>query len=1079
MLRLCVLAIAVSAAAWGSGFFGKVVAIGGHASDIALDEGRGVLYIADYTANRVEVMNLSDQSISTSINVAFPGSLALSRDGRYLVVTTYANFDPKLGQPTNIVTIINLETNTRRTVSTSTPPLSVQFGADGFALVLTTTEFLLLDPATAVTVSLDTIAAVLAKTLPVTAPTFPPQILTASMGVSGDGQVIYGITDTILFKYTVRDQGLTVLNYSSTPPLGPRLMSVNQDGTLYVAGWSVSSAKQGYLGYEFFDVSGALNIGSHAVDSARGLIYAQIPDSGPPPPPPSAQTACFPDGRCVTETILPPAGTAPPVLGTPPNLMIVDADNLALRQRFLIQENLGGRSILSSDGATLYSISDSGVTIFPIGSIAQVPQLLAGQEDVVFLGAFCDRRTLTQTITITDGGAHTDFRLSVDDPALAKAVTFSATSGTTPATIRVTIDTTQFQNQNGTTVGFIRLESNQAANLQPLTCPTPASLSSWPAGCIRLLINNREPDQRGTIVNVPGRLVDLLADPARNRFYIIRQDKNQVLVFDGATNAQIGTLRTNNNPTQMAILGDPSSDSKYLLVGHSDAKSISVFDLDTLQESDPILMPRYLYPRSVAVSAGAILASSRSAAGDNLISQVDFDSRTATPFPTLGAFKNSVNEDTILVSAPHGNYVMAAMPDGTVLLYDSSAGTFTVSRKDFTALSGAYAASDSGQFAIDNKLLNQSLARVAELDRGQGGTSGFAFLGDSVLRTTGPVSSGPATGSNVVGAPGIIERVSLANPAVVLSTRTVEAPRFPTSTAAGGTVASGGATSAASQFIRSLVALPNGNIISLTQSGFVTLSSNFDATTVKPIVTSVVNTSDPSQALTGGGLISVLGTNFSTSNASSNANPAVTVLADSCVTVNGGLIPLFLVTPTKINAQLPLTVGANGILVVHTPGGDSDPFNLTTQSTAPSIFEIPPGTGSGGIGGSGGGGPLGDTIPAVFRVTDAGLLQVTLVNPIHKGDRLVIFASGLGATTPPVDAGFPAPSNPRALVNIQPVVTLDGANCPVTFAGLVGGQIGIYEIDVNVPQGIQQGLTIPLTISQGSNSSTVFVRVVQ
>ena len=29
--------------------------------------------------------------------------------------------------------------------------------------------------------------------------------------------------------------------------------------------------------------------------------------------------------------------------------------------------------------------------------------------------------------------------------------------------------------------------------------------------------------------------MDILADPARNRFYVLRQDKNQVLVFDGST----------------------------------------------------------------------------------------------------------------------------------------------------------------------------------------------------------------------------------------------------------------------------------------------------------------------------------------------------------------------------------------------------------------------------------------------------------------------------------------------------------------------------------------------------------------
>ena len=70
--RVVLIAIALSVSAWGSSFFGKVIPIGGHASDIALDEGRGVLYIANYTANRVELMNTADQTISTSINVPFP-----------------------------------------------------------------------------------------------------------------------------------------------------------------------------------------------------------------------------------------------------------------------------------------------------------------------------------------------------------------------------------------------------------------------------------------------------------------------------------------------------------------------------------------------------------------------------------------------------------------------------------------------------------------------------------------------------------------------------------------------------------------------------------------------------------------------------------------------------------------------------------------------------------------------------------------------------------------------------------------------------------------------------------------------
>src|SRR5882724_13304088 len=93
-----------------AGTFGKVVPIGGSASDLALDEPRGVLYIANYTANRVEVMSLANLTVQTSINVASqPSGLSLSPDGRYLVVTHYGNFVAP-ASPNNGLTVIDLTT---------------------------------------------------------------------------------------------------------------------------------------------------------------------------------------------------------------------------------------------------------------------------------------------------------------------------------------------------------------------------------------------------------------------------------------------------------------------------------------------------------------------------------------------------------------------------------------------------------------------------------------------------------------------------------------------------------------------------------------------------------------------------------------------------------------------------------------------------------------------------------------------------------------------------------------------------------------------------------------------------------
>src|ERR1700722_20858953 len=118
-----------AAAAWG-GTFGTGVALGGEASDLALDETRGVLYIANFTANRIDVMSLQTKTVKTSINVgAQPSSIALSPDGHYLVVTQFGNAAAP-GSPTNALTVIDLTTQKTQNFSLGNAPIGVAFGAD-------------------------------------------------------------------------------------------------------------------------------------------------------------------------------------------------------------------------------------------------------------------------------------------------------------------------------------------------------------------------------------------------------------------------------------------------------------------------------------------------------------------------------------------------------------------------------------------------------------------------------------------------------------------------------------------------------------------------------------------------------------------------------------------------------------------------------------------------------------------------------------------------------------------------------------------------------------------------------------
>jgi uncharacterized protein (TIGR03437 family) len=994
----------VLATAAAAGTLGKVVSIGGHASDIALDEARGVLYIANFTANRIEVMSLADNTINTSINVSpQPGAIALSPDGQYLLVAHFGNF---AAAPSNALTLINLaKGGARQTFLLGFPPLGVAFGLDNQALVVTTTDFLLFDPASGAMQVLDTVAGVTAKTLPVPPANFPPQIIAASMNTSADGLHIYGLTDTIYFSYDVQKQSIWSQGYASSPPLGPRVVSVSANGSYYTAGWGLFNSR-GVLMSQFVNPSGQLNLGSHAIDSVAGLIYAQIPDT------PQA-TATIPPITTPNPTPTPAAPSAPPVL------TIYEADNLTVRERLQLPENLAGKSALNSSRDVLYSVSDSGVLVLPVGSLKQMPRVTAAVEDIVFRSNSCNRNIVSQSLTIVDpGGGNTDFQLTSSIPGIS----ISPASGITPATVTVSMDPNAFGPQKGTLAATIQIKSSSAINL-------PAS--------VRVLINNHDPDQRGTFVNVPGKLVDLLADPVRNRFYILRQDKNQVLVFDGTSHQQIATLRTANVPTQMAI----SFDRRYLLIGHDAAQVAYVYDLESFEQQLPIIFPLGHYPRSLAASGNAILAAVRSAGGPNTIDRVDNYFHSAAPLPSLGVFQNSLNVNTVLVASPNGSSILAAGADGSVMLYSASSDTFTVSRKDFSAFAGSYAASSGDQFLVDNNLLNASLVPVKKLDASTGSSSGFAFVDQFAFRTT----SGSMTG------PGVVQRVDLAQGSSIRPTRMVESPLMGTKDAA---------------LIRTLAPMyDRTSMINLSVSGFTVLPWDYDAAVAPPHIDKLVNAADLTSPVAPGGLVTLYGSNMSLVNLATREVPLPTALGDSCLTVNGIPVPMMLVSSRQINAQLPFNVDGSAMMVLRTPGGISDNYLFQILPAAPSIFR------------NGTAGP--DTgLATVVRASNNEL--VTLSNPIHPGDEITIYATGLGRTNPAVDAGLPAPSDPLPAALIQPAVTLGAITLDVSYAGLAPGQIGVYQIDAAVPKSnVTEGMAVPLVITQAGYQTEIDVRVVK
>src|SRR5688572_7962422 len=79
-----------AAAALSSAPFGSVIPVGGHVADLAIDYRRQAIYLANFSARRIEVVSLADNTLQGPIPVAAaPCCLALSPDERFLVVGHY------------------------------------------------------------------------------------------------------------------------------------------------------------------------------------------------------------------------------------------------------------------------------------------------------------------------------------------------------------------------------------------------------------------------------------------------------------------------------------------------------------------------------------------------------------------------------------------------------------------------------------------------------------------------------------------------------------------------------------------------------------------------------------------------------------------------------------------------------------------------------------------------------------------------------------------------------------------------------------------------------------------------------
>src|SRR5579885_2066550 len=389
-----------------SATFGTVVAQPGSYSDIVLDESHRQLYLANTGAKRIDVYGLATnpprlvRSISTS---GTPYAIALARSSKYLYVASYESAS---------LDVIDLSQNRIvNKVALPAGPEGVAVGGDERVLISTvgttattgantnpgTNTLLVYDPNAAGGPTLQAVA------VPPPAATTPAppttgratQAAPAKLAATPDGRYIMGAngistTSRVVFVYDTASA--TVLRSRVVPNLSP-VLSVYPDGSKFMAGISLFDtqtlailAQQNAANAPFAFPSGNAN-NFNLQQNQGGSIFS-------------------PDGKTLYSAFNIAPVQNPPAAANVTQFLVSDPDNLLIKLGVQLQENLTGKMMITSDGSTIYALSDSGFTVLPVGSMYQSPIAMPSSPSVLLANDQCGVTAAQQSakISVTNVG---------------------------------------------------------------------------------------------------------------------------------------------------------------------------------------------------------------------------------------------------------------------------------------------------------------------------------------------------------------------------------------------------------------------------------------------------------------------------------------------------------------------------------------------------------------------------------------------------------------------------------------------------------------------------------------------------
>jgi uncharacterized protein (TIGR03437 family) len=265
----------------------------------------------------------------------------------------------------------------------------------------------------------------------------------------------------------------------------------------------------------------------------------------------------------------------------------------------------------------------------------------------------------------------------------------------------------------------------------------------------------------------------------------------------------------------------------------------------------------------------------------------------------------------------------------------------------------------------------------------------------------------------------------------------------------------GPATSAGLAFPRAVSVDSKGNVyLADTQNNVVrVLTPAFPAITPG----GVGNAASFAAKISPGELASVFGTGFG-GVTNQPDTPLPTSVSGVSVNVNGKAAPIYYLSPTQINFQVPWsTTTGTATVTVTVNGGASNAVSVPVSTAAPGLFYLPSGA-------------------AIVQNSDYTLNDPT--NPAPRGGTIIAYLTGSGPVSPAQFDG--APVSPSVLVNMTSPysATIGSATAQVTFAGLAPYFVGLVQMNIVVPASLSPGV-YPLTVTVAndtSNSATIAVK---